>query len=91
MYDAPSGKFVPGSRRSSYASFASRYSGHGDYSFKGKDRAREPTHFHWNTSIKARAAHPLLPEVVVDKTKSDDNVRRQYDVREQLTLLLIRD
>ena len=83
-YDAPSGKFVPGSRRSSFASYASRISGHGDYSLKGKERNREPTHFHWNTSIKTRA--PLLPEVVVDKTKSDDNVRRQYDVREQFPL-----
>ena len=25
--------------------------------------------------MKKRAAHPLLPEVIVDKTKSDDNVR----------------
>ena len=70
-------KFIPGSRRSSFASHYSRhsYTSYGDYSFKIKDRQhREPTHFQWNTSMKNRAAHPLLPEVVVDKTKSDDNV-----------------
>ena len=70
-------KFIPGSRRSSFASHYSRhsYTSYGDYSFKIKDRQhREPTHFQWNTSMKNRATHPLLPEVVVDKTKSDDNV-----------------
>ncbi len=72
------GKFMSGSRRSSFASHHSRhsYTSYGDYSFKIKDRHREPTHFQWNaTSMKNRGAtHPLLPEVVVDKTKSDDNV-----------------
>jgi hypothetical protein len=63
-----SGKFAPGSRR---GSFASRQS-HTDYSFKQKDRNREPTHFHWNASVNKRPT-PLLPEVIVDKTKSDDN------------------
>ena len=70
-------KFIPGSRRSSFASHYSRhsYTSYGDYSFKIKDRQhREPTHFQWNTSMKNRPTHPLLPEVVVDKTKSDDNV-----------------
>ena len=69
-------KFMPSSRRSSFASHNSKLSDSrgffGDYSFKQKHK--EPTHFHWNTSVKNRAAHPLLPEVVVDKTKSDDNV-----------------
>ncbi len=74
-----SGKFVPGSRRGSYASHHSKHS-HMDntsgFSSK-KDRNREPTHFHWNASVKRPAAHPLLPEVIVDKTKSDDNVSPQ--------------
>ena len=72
-------KFIPGSRRSSFASHYSRhsYTSYGDYSFKIKDRQhREPTHFQWSTSMKSRATHPLLPEVVVDKTKSDDNVSK---------------
>ncbi len=71
-----SNKFLSGSRRSSFASHYSRqsYASYGDYSFKIKDRHKEPTHFHWNTSVKNRATHPLLPEVVVDKSKSDDNV-----------------
>lgn len=72
-----------GSRRSSFASYHSRMSYTSpaaplpDYTFKTKcERNRsEPTHFHWNTSMKNRAAHPLLPEVIVDKSKSDDNVR----------------
>ena len=71
-----SNKFLSGSRRSSFASHYSRqsYASYGDYSFKIKDKHKEPTHFHWNTSVKNRATHPLLPEVVVDKSKSDDNV-----------------
>lgn len=72
-----------GSRRDSASSHHSRKSysksGHGG---RGGNRA-EPTHFFHGASVKHRppaypgvlhAAHPLLPEVIVDRTKSDDNV-----------------
>ena len=74
-----SGKWLPGSRKDSFASHHSHhsrhsYTSHGDRGGKIiKDRNREPTHF-VNWTVKNRVAHPLLPEVIVDKTKSDDNV-----------------
>ena len=70
-----SGKWVPGSRKDSFASHHSRhsYTSHGDHGYKHN----ELTHFPWNKPLKNRG-HPLLPEVIVDKTKSDDNVSGGY-------------
>ncbi|KAI0214313.1 Sodium channel protein type 1 subunit alpha [Lamellibrachia satsuma] len=63
-----------------WESFASRHSPHtyNPYAdvchYKARpDYNREPTHFHWNALAKHKVSPPLLPEVVVDKTKSDEN------------------
>ena len=74
-------RFMPGSRRSSFASQRSR--GPGEYQLTPRDRGnsnREPTHFQWNVSFRKKQpqAHTLFPEIVVDKTKSDDNVSLRY-------------
>ncbi|XP_064621653.1 sodium channel protein type 4 subunit alpha B-like isoform X2 [Lineus longissimus] len=75
-YMDPSGRPTPGSRRSSFSSIRSRtsrnsrhsYSSPADAPCKTKELAARS-----NKNRENRATHPLLPEVIVDKTKSDDN------------------
>lgn len=78
--------YLPSSRRSSVSSFYSRRSpgaypamgGHShSFRYRHPRDSSEPTHFPWNPPRKRKDSHPLLPAVVVDKTKSDDNVSAQ--------------
>ena len=66
------------SRRSSYASHYSRnsYTADMDPYLRAREiNRREPTHFQWNFPTKNnRSTHPLLPEVIVDKTKAEEHV-----------------
>lgn len=72
------GKFMAGVRRDSFASRHSQHSTHGvTERFKHRSTNREPTHFTWGAARLAnnKPNQAYLPEVVVDKSKSDDNVR----------------
>ncbi|XP_074640062.1 sodium channel protein para-like [Tubulanus polymorphus] len=68
------GRAPPGSRRSSFSSQRSKLSARHSYSSpadapsKTKELAARS-----NKNRENRATHPLLPEVIVDKPKSDDN------------------
>ena len=68
-------RFVPRSRRSSFTSDHSKYS---DASKTGELISRtlmnrgEPTYFMWTASIKRPTT--TVPDVVVDGTRSDENV-----------------
>ena len=76
------------SRRSSYASHYSRNSYTADmdpYLRSREMNRREPTHFHWNLPAKTHlATHPLLPEVIVDRTKSNQHVRILFEILKRL-------